>query len=427
MRTARFQPSRPALPNPPSRIPNPVPLFRYKALSPAGEALDGQMEAASAAEVISKLQDAGSIPLEAKPADEGGGSGLAGMFKRSEMSNAQVLQFTQQLATLLGAGQPLDRALQILLDLPESQTARRVIERIRETVRGGAPLSQALEQQHGVFSRLYVNMVRAGEVGGSLHDTLKRLADYLERSKALRESVINAMIYPSILVLMVLGALLLLLGYVVPQFVPLFEDMGAELPILTRMVLGMGNFVSAYWWLLIALMIGALVLLRRRLKEPESRLAFDAWVLRRGLIGGLFARLETARLARTLGTLVHNGVPLLTALSIAKNVMGNTALSQAVEEAAKDVKTGGGLAPSLAKSKLFPRLALQMVAVGEESGELDGMLTKVADTFDVEVKNTVDRLLAALVPIVTIFMALVVALIMMAILIPIFGLTQSVG
>ncbi|MCI1710702.1 MAG: type II secretion system inner membrane protein GspF [Chiayiivirga sp.] len=402
-------------------------LFRYKALSPAGEALDGQMEAASAAEVISKLQDAGNIPVEAKPADEAGSGGLAGLFKRSEMSGAQVLQFTQQLSTLLGAGQPLDRALQILLDLPESKEARRLIERIRETVRGGAPLSQALEQQHGVFSRLYVNMVRAGEVGGSLHDTLKRLADYLERSKALRESVINALIYPSILIAMVFGALLLLLGYVVPQFLPLFEDMEVELPLLTSIVLAVGNFVSGYWWLLLVLLVGGVYLFRRRLNDPEQRLGFDAWVLRRGLVGGLVARLETARLARTLGTLVHNGVPLLTALSIAKNVMGNTALSQAVDEAAKDVKTGGGLAPSLAKSKLFPRLALQMVAVGEESGELDGMLTKVADTFDVEVKNTVDRLLAALVPAVTIFMAIVVALIMMAILIPIFSLTNAVG
>jgi general secretion pathway protein F len=404
-----------------------MPLFRYKALSPAGESLDGQMEAASAAEVIARLQDAGNIPVEAKPADEAGGGGLAGLFRRSEMSASQVLQFTQQLATLLGAGQPLDRALQILLDLPESPTARRVIERIRETVRGGAPLSQALEQQHGVFSRLYINMVRAGEVGGSLHDTLKRLADYLERSKALRESVINALIYPSILVAMVFGALLLLLGYVVPQFLPLFQDMDVELPLLTSVVLAVGNVVSAWWWLILAALVGLAFVLRRRLQDPEQRLAFDAWLLRRGLVGGLVARLETARLARTLGTLVHNGVPLLTALSIARNVMANTALSAAVDAAAKDVKTGGGLALSLGKSKLFPRLALQMVAVGEESGELDGMLTKVADTFDVEVKNTVDRLLAALVPAVTIFMAVVVALIMMAILIPIFSLTNAVG
>lgn len=404
-----------------------MPQFRYKALSGTGDPIDGVMEAASAEEVVARLQDAGNIPLDARPADEVRGNSLATMFRRSPMNGTQVLQFTQQLATLLGAGQPLDRALQILLDLPDSSEARRVIERIRDAVRGGTPLSQALEQQDGVFSRLYVNMVRAGEVGGSLDDTLKRLADYLERSKALRESVINALIYPSILVLMVFGALLLLLGYVVPQFLPLFEDMDVEMPLLTQVVMATGTLVSNYWWLILALLIGAFVLFRRRLQDPDKRRVFDAWILRRGLVGSLMARLETARLARTLGTLVHNGVPLLTALSIARNVMGNLALSDAVETASGEVKTGGGLSLALGRSKLFPRLALQMIAVGEESGELDTMLTKVADTFDIEVKNTVERLLAALVPTVTVFMAIVVALIMMAILIPIFSLTNAMG
>ncbi|HMN34255.1 MAG TPA: type II secretion system inner membrane protein GspF [Chiayiivirga sp.] len=403
-----------------------MPHFRYKALSTAGDPIEGVMEAASAEEVIVRLQDAGNLPLDARPADDSGGS-LAALFRRAPMKGAQVLQFTQQLATLLGAGQPLDRALQILLDLPDSPEARRVIERVRDAVRGGTPLSQALEQEEGVFSRLYVNMVRAGEAGGSLHDTLKRLAEYLERSKALRESVINALIYPSILVLMVFGALLLLLGYVVPQFLPLFEDMDVEMPLLTQVVMALGNFVSGYWWLLLAGLVAGFMLLRRRLADPQARRGFDAWVLRRGLVGGLVARLETARLARTLGTLVHNGVPLLTALSIARNVMGNLALSDAVEAASAEVKTGGGLAQALGRSKLFPRLALQMVAVGEESGDLDTMLTKVADTFDQEVKNTVERLLAALVPTVTVFMAAAVALIMMAILIPIFSLTNAVG
>lgn len=401
--------------------------FRYKALSASGEPVDGVMDAASAEEVVARLQDAGNIPIEAKPADASQESGLTALLRRSDMNSAQVMQFTQQLATLLGAGQPLDRALQILLDMPDSPNARRVIERVRDAVRSGTPLSQALEQQGGVFSRLYVNMVRAGEVGGSLDDTLKRLADYLERSKVLRESVINALIYPSILVLMVFGALALLLGYVVPQFLPLFEDMDVEMPLLTQMVMLAGNFVRGYWWLIIALIVLGVWLFRRQLTEPEKKLAFDGWILRRGLLGSLFTKLETARLARTLGTLVRNGVPLLTSLSIARNVMGNTALSSAVETATGEVKTGGGLSLALSRSKLFPRLALQMIAVGEESGELDAMLTKVADTFDLEVKNTVERLLAALVPAVTVFMAGVVALIMMAILIPIFSLTNAVG
>lgn len=404
-----------------------MPQFRYKALSPAGEALDGLMEAASADEVIAKLQDAGNIPLKALPADQAQGSGLSALFQRAPMGANQVLQFTQQLATLLGAGQPLDRALQILLDLPESEQARRVIDRIREAVRGGTPLSQAMEAQSGVFSRLYVNMVRAGEVGGALDDTLKRLADYLERSKALKESVTNAMIYPSILIVLVLGAIGLLVGYVVPQFLPLFEDMGAEIPWLTAAIMSLGLFVQGWWWLLLLAVIGLVWFASHALGDPIRRLQFDTWILGRGLFGQLLAKLDTARLARTLATLVHNGVPLLTSLAIARNVLTNSALSEAVGLAAEEVKTGGGLAVALGRSKLFPRLALQMISVGEESGEMDAMLGKVADTFDADVRNTVDRLLSALVPVITIVMAVAVAVIMMAILIPIFELTNTVG
>jgi general secretion pathway protein F len=405
-----------------------MPLFRYKAFTPAGEAIDGAMEAASAEEVIARIQDAGNLPVEAKPADAAGGAGLLGLFgRRDALSADQVLQFTQQLATLLGAGQPLDRALQILLDLPESEAARRLIERIRDAVRGGAPLSVGLEQQHGVFSRLYINMVRAGEIGGSLHDTLRRLADYLERSKALKESVINALIYPCILVAMVVGSLMLLLGYVVPQFMPLFQDMGAELPLLTEIVLAVGDLLNAAWWAILAGLVLLVATVRRQFGDPVRREKLDTWLLARGRIGDLIAKIETARLARTLGTLLHNGVPLLAALSIARNVMGNLALVGAVDAAADDVKTGSGLAVSLAKSKRFPRLALQMVQVGEESGELDGMLLKVADTFDVEVRNTMDRLLSALVPLLTIVMAGVIALIVLAILLPILDLSSVVG
>jgi general secretion pathway protein F len=405
-----------------------MPLYRYQALSAAGETLNGQMEAASPDEVVSRLQDQGHIPVQAIPADQAPDEGLlGGLMQRRDMSQAQVLQFTQQLSTLLGAGQPLDRALQILLDLPETERARRVVERIRDDVRGGASLSEALDHQHGVFSRLYVNMVRAGEVGGSLHDTLSRLADYLERSKALREQVINAMIYPAILVLLVFGALLVLLGYVVPNFLPMFEDMGEELPLLTSVVLTVGGAVQTWWWLMIAAIAGGVIAVRQQLKLPDKRLAYDTWLLQRGLLGQLIAKVETARLARTLGTLVRNGVPLLTALSVARNVMNNTALIAALDEAANEVKTGGGLAWALGQSKRFPRLALQMIQVGEESGELDTMLVKTADTFDMEAKNTVDRLLAALVPAITILMAAVVAIIMLAILLPILQMSSAIG
>lgn len=401
-------------------------LFRYKAVASTGETIEGQMEAASREEVIGRLQEGGNIPIEAREAAAGAGTGLAGLFSRADLNQAEIVAFTQQLAVLLGAGQPLDRALQILLELPDSERARKLLERVRESVRGGTPLSSALEQQHGVFSRLYVNMVRAGEASGSLQETLRRLAEYLERSRAMRESVVSALIYPVILLVLVVGALALLLIYVVPQFVPLFEDMGVELPLITRFVLALGDFLAAWWWVLALAVVVAVAWAQRQLQQPASRLAFDAWTLGARWIGALVAKIETARLSRTLGTLLSNGVPLLTSLAIGRNVLGNTALVAAVDAAADEVKTGGGLAWALGKSKRFPSLALQMISVGEESGELDGMLLKVADTFDGEVKRSIDRSLAALVPMLTIVMALLVAFIMLAILLPILDLSRNI-
>ena len=401
-------------------------LFRYKAVASTGETIEGQMEAASREEVIGRLQEGGNIPIEAREAAAGAGTGLASLFSRADLNQAEIVAFTQQLAVLLGAGQPLDRALQILLELPDSERARKLLERVRESVRGGTPLSSALEQQHGVFSRLYVNMVRAGEASGSLQETLRRLAEYLERSRAMRESVVSALIYPVILLVLVVGALALLLIYVVPQFVPLFEDMGVELPLITRFVLALGDFLAAWWWVLALAVVVAVAWAQRQLQQPASRLAFDAWALGARWIGALVAKIETARLSRTLGTLLSNGVPLLTSLAIGRNVLGNTALVAAVDAAAEEVKTGGGLAWALGKSKRFPSLALQMISVGEESGELDGMLLKVADTFDGEVKRSIDRSLAALVPMLTIVMALLVAFIMLAILLPILDLSRNI-
>ncbi|HQX25536.1 MAG TPA: type II secretion system inner membrane protein GspF [Pseudomonadota bacterium] len=401
-------------------------LFRYKAVASTGETIEGQMEASSREEVIGRLQEGGNIPIEAREAAAGAGSGLSALFRRADLNQGEIVVFTQQLAVLLGAGQPLDRALQILLELPDSERAKKLLERVRESVRGGTPLSSALEQQHGVFSRLYVNMVRAGEASGSLQETLRRLAEYLERSRAMREGVVSALIYPAILLVLVVGALALLLIYVVPQFVPLFEDMGVELPLITRFVLAMGDFLAGWWWVMAAAAAGFVLWAQNQLQQPRSRLAFDTRLLGARWIGGLVAKIETARLARTLGTLLTNGVPLLTSLAIGRNVLGNAALVAAVDAAADEVKTGGGLAWALGRSKRFPSLALQMISVGEESGELDGMLLKVADTFDGEVKRSIDRSLAALVPMLTIVMALLVAFIMLAILLPILDLSRNI-
>jgi general secretion pathway protein F len=404
-----------------------MPLYRYKALNARGEMLDGQMEAPSSGDVVVRLQEQGHLPVETRLASEGGGFSLRALFKPRPFAGARLVQFTQQLATLLGAGQPLDRALSILLELPEDQKSRQIVVDIRDAVRGGAPLSTALERQHGIFGRLYVNMIRAGEAGGSLHDTLQRLADYLERSQALKGRVINALIYPAILLLVVGGVLGFLLGNVIPQFAQMYESLDVSLPWFSRGVLALGLFVRGWWWLMLGVVLLVLVVMQRKFHDPVFRAGFDDWLLRQKLAGPLVAKLETARLARTLGTLLKNGVPLLAGLGISRNVLGNRALAADVEAAAEDVKNGHGLSSALGKGKRFPRLALQMIQVGEESGALDTMLLKTADTFEQETSLTLDRMLAVLVPIIILALALLVGLIIISVLIPMFDLTDAVS
>ncbi|MDF3980384.1 type II secretion system inner membrane protein GspF [Luteibacter sp. PPL201] len=402
--------------------------FRYRAISAVGEVLSGRMEAASVEDVVARLQDQGHTPLEAAPADgDAAGSGFARWFQKGPFTGDQLAQFTHQLATLLGAGQPLDRALGILLDLPEGERARNLVERVRDRVRGGTTLSTALDEENGVFPRLYISLVRAGEAGGSLDDTLRRLADYLERSQALRGSIINALIYPAFLMVGVLGSLVLLLAYVVPQFVPIFADMQVPIPLITKVVLAIGTVVGDWWWACMLVLIVLGVLFNVRLRDPDTRLAFHARLLTMRVAGPLLLKVETARIARTLGTLLKNGVPLLAGLSIARQVTGNRALDQALEQAADRVKGGTGLGSALSQTERFPRLALQMIQVGEEAGALDTMLLKVADTFDVEAKRAIDRLLAALVPTLTIVMTVLVAFIMAAILLPLLSLTSNIN
>jgi general secretion pathway protein F len=401
--------------------------FRYKAVSDAGELLNGEMEAISVEEVIGRLQDQGHTPLDARPAvGAAGGGGLSALFKRGPFTGDQLAQFTHQLATLLGAGQPLDRALSILLDLPEGESAKKLVERVRDRVRGGNTLSSALDEEHGVFPKLYISLVRAGEAGGSLEETLRRLADYLERSQQMRGNIVNALIYPAFLLVGVLGSLVLLLAYVVPQFVPIFTDMQVPIPWITQAVLAVGDTLQSWWWLMLIVLVGGWFVWRARLRDPEARLAWHTKLLKMRLVGPLLLKVETARIARTLGTLLKNGVPLLGALTISRQVTGNRALDSALSAAHEQVKGGAGLSLALGQSKLFPRLAIQMVQVGEEAGQLDTMLLKVADTFELESKRSIDRLLAALVPTMTIVMTVMVGVIMASIMLPLLSLTGSI-
>lgn len=400
-------------------------LFAYKALTPAGEQLEGQMDAASRDEVIKKIQAAGNIPVTAKELSSG--FSLENLLSsRNTVSQKQIGEFTDQLSTLLSSGMPLERSLSVMIDLIADEKLRIMVEQVRDKVRGGGTLSDALQEQN-VFTNMYTNMVRAGEMGGTLEVTLMRLADYMARAKELKDSVISAMIYPTILFLLAGGSLFILLGNVVPSFKPMFEDAGVELPGVTQLVLNIAELVQNYWWVIILAMVAVFVAIRQKLKEPEFKLAWDRKMLNLPLFGALYTRVDIARFTRTLGTLVDSGVPLLAGLTIAKKVINNTLLLQIVTEASEKVKHGEPLAAGLEKSKEFPRLAQQLISVGEETGKLNEMLLKTADTYDVEVKTAIDRMISLLVPVVVLSLAALIFFIIFAILVAMLSMNDLVG
>jgi general secretion pathway protein F len=398
-----------------------MPVFQYKAVTPAGEVLEGAMDAASQKGVIERLRDMGYTPIraiEAGAAEASSGarrSGSPALFRRG-IGQDEVGVVTREIATLLNAGLPLDRSLEILVGLAESERVAEMLRKVRNEVRGGAALSKALEAQGGTFSRFYVNMVRAGEAGGALADVLARLAEFMERSKELRESVKSALIYPTILLAVTIVSVVVLLAVVVPQFEPIFAQSGKALPWVTEMVLGAGAFLRAYWAAMVLGAVAVVFLASRRLQSPQARLAWDRAVLRLPVAGDLAAKVEMARLARTLGTLLRNGVSLVNAISIARETMSNSYLAAGLAEAGRELKTGRGFAKPMMETRRFPAFAVHMVQVGEETGRLDRTLLDVADVYDKEVARAVRRALALLEPLMILFLTAVVGTVILSIL-----------
>ncbi|HKS13368.1 MAG TPA: type II secretion system F family protein [Pseudomonas sp.] len=400
-----------------------MPRFHYKALEADGTARQGDLEAADSAAAAQVLHKRGLLVVQVQA---GQGRGWRAR-STARLKQAFVLNFTQQLAILLGAGQPLEQALAVLLrqQSGEGTAAHAVLERIRERVKGGKALSTAMAEEDGQFPALYLSVVRAGEASGALHDTLQQLSDYLERREVLKGQLVNALIYPVFLVVGVIAALILLIAYVVPQFVPIFKDLGVPLPLITEAILATGLFIANRWpWLLAALATLSLAW-PAYWRAPERKRRLHRRLLAMPVVGELGQRLEVARLARTLGTLLRNGVPLLEALAIARQVCLNQAVAELVDLALARVRNGGSLAAALHDDQLLPSLALQMIEVGEQAGQLDRVLLKVADVFDQQAQRSIDRLLAALVPTLTLVMALLVAVIMLAIMLPLMSLTNT--
>lgn len=398
-----------------------MPVFQYKAVTPAGEVLEGAMDAADRRAIVERLRDMGYTPLRAVEA--GTGEAQAAVARRASsplfrrgVSQDEIGVVTREISTLLNAGLPLDRSLEILVGLAESERVAEMLRNVRNEVRGGASLSKALEQQDGVFSRFYVNMIRAGEAGGALGDVLARLAEFMERSKDLKESVKSALIYPAILFFVAVFSVVILLAVVVPQFEPIFAQSGKALPLVTEVVLGAGALMRAWWWAMVLGAVALVYLLVKRLETPEAKLRWDRWLLGLPVVGDLAAKVETARLARTLGTLLRNGVSLVNAIGIARETMGNTWLAAGLAEVGRELKTGRGFGKPMMETRRFPAFAVHMIMVGEETGRLDRMLLDVADVYDREVARAVKRALALLEPVMIVGLAGVVGAVILSIL-----------
>ncbi|MGY2224934.1 type II secretion system inner membrane protein GspF [Pseudomonas gingeri] len=400
--------------------------FKYRALDASGAALSGLLDAESQEKAASQLQERGLLVLHLESSVGDASSSFKHWFHRPPLNAVELTRFTQQLATLIGAGQPLERALNTLVRQPSKPQARLLLERIRDRVKGGQTLSSALSLEGSQFSALYLSLIKAGEAGGELGETLGQLTAYLERMQKVRSEVINALIYPAFLIIGVLGSLLLLLAYVVPQFVPIFSGLGVPIPLITEAILGFGQFLSDYGLFVLVACVVAFLLFNRHLRTATGRLVWDKRILQWWVAGPLLLRLETARLTHTLGTLLSQGVPLIASFDIALQVCRNRAIRGAVEQAIVKVKDGNRLSKALEAESVFPDLAIQMIQVGEESGTLDTMLLKVASVYDEDAKRSIDRLLAALVPSLTLVMAALVALIMLAIMLPLMSLTSNI-
>lgn len=386
--------------------------FRYTAIDAGGKLVKGLLEAESQAAVVERLQGQGHVPLRAEPADRSGAVLdllSVELIRNRTLSKRDLVDFTRELAVLLGAGQDLDHALRFIVEITTAPRAREIFTDIRDKVRGGSTLAAALAAHGASFSRLYLGMVRAGEAGGTLAETLDRLAGLLERERRLAASVQAALIYPALLVVAAVLVVLLLLVYVLPQFTPIFEQAGAELPAATRILIGLGDLVrNDGIWLLVASLAAALAI-RRALRAPGPRLRFHRWLLAAPVLGELVRQTQAAHLTRTLGTLLKNGVSLLAALSVAKEVLGNLAAVQALDYASVSAKQGAGLSRPLEASGVFPPRMIHLLRLGEETGRLADMALRAADIHDDQVRATLQRLTSLIVPCVTIVTGLAVA------------------
>ncbi len=404
-------------------------VYSYKAADSSGRVVRGVLEAADKKGAVEKIHAMGCVPIQID-LSRGAGKNLEGKIMErlqgffNVVSSRDVMIFTQDLSVLLNAGLPVDRALAIQIDVTEKERFREVIGEILKAVQGGSYLSDALARYPRVFSPFYVNMIRAGETGGVIGPVLERLALFLESAQELRDFVRSAMVYPLFLVAVGGVSIIILMTYVIPKFSVIFADMGQAIPLTTRLLLGFSYFLRDYGWLLLLCVIGLVYLAKRYIATPPGRQRFDRMKLRLPVSGDLVRKIEVARFSRTLGTLTKSGVPILQALTLVRDIIGNREIARSLERVNNRVKEGDRLSKALNDLNLFPSLAVQMITVGEETGRLDAMLLRVAENYEKIVRDAVKRFINLLEPAMILVMGVIVGLIVISMLTAIFSMNE---
>ncbi len=405
-----------------------MPKFSYIATDPHGKVVDGTVDMTDRSVVIAALIKQDLRPISVREGTKTNALSKS-LFSSNKVKSDSLVMFTRQLSAMVGAGVPLLRALGSLEAHSESPALKKILADIIKDVEGGSPLADALEKHKGTFSDVYVNMVRAGEAAGILDDILKRLAMQQEKSASMRKKIKSAMTYPMVLVFITIGAFFGLMIFVIPQIGKIIKDMGgedAELPLLTNIMLGISSGIISYWYIVLPI-IGAIVYgILRYIKTPAGKKRFHTLVLKLPGVGGIVKKVAVARFTRTFSALMGAGVAVLEALSVTSRAVGNSVYEEAIIDAAERVKNGKPLSEIIEDNPLFPAIVAQMLSVGEETGQTDTVLVKVADFYEEEVDVAIDGISSIIEPVMIVFMGSMVGVIAASVMMPIAGLSKSI-
>ncbi len=398
-----------------------MPVFSYSARTLSGDLRRDTIDVPSRDDVISFLRSQRLIPVSVREKPAAFSFSMGGKAK-----NRDIVIMTRQFATMVNAGLPLVQALEILVAQTDSEPIRKALGAVLHDVESGNTLADALAQHPKVFTELYVNMVSAGESGGILDTIMNRLAEFLEKNEALARKVKAAMIYPAVISVVAIGAIVVLLLFVIPTFQEMFASFDQQLPLPTRIVIAASDFLQHFWWALLAGGIGGSALFRSWVATPMGRLTFDRILLAMPILGTVVLKSAVSRFTRTLGTLMSSGVSILEGLEITAKTSGNRVIHDAIIESRTSIAGGESISKPLERAKVFPPMVTQMISVGEETGDLDGMLSKIADFYDDEVDVAVDGLLKAMEPLMIVILGSIVGGMIVAMYLPIFGVINTI-